>query len=57
MIERLSQSLILKVRDYYHSERLYLLRCIKHLLSYWKDEHHPYEVSVNLIDVHRFKFF
>lgn len=48
MTERLSQSLILKVRDYHFSERLYLLRCIKHLLSYWKEEHHPYMVGYDV---------
>ena len=42
--ERLSQALILKIRDFYLSERLYLLRCLRHIVLYW-DLDHPYRVS------------
>ena len=44
-MERHAQALILKVRDYYYSERLYLLRCLKYMLSYWQEENHPYRVN------------
>ena len=38
---------MLKIRDFYNSERLYLLQCVKHILTYWPDpEHHPYRVSM-----------
>ena len=42
--DRHAQALILKVRDYYFSERLYLLRTIRHILSHWQDDQHPYKV-------------
>ncbi len=44
-VDRHAQSLIHKVRDYYFSERLYLMRSIKHLMSYWQEQNHPYMVS------------
>ncbi|XP_014681230.1 PREDICTED: nucleoporin NUP188 homolog [Priapulus caudatus] len=43
--ERHSRTLLIEVWKYYHNERLYILRCLKHLLSYWKDETHPYYKS------------
>lgn len=38
------QSLLSQVNDYYLSERLHLLKCIKCLLGYWQDSNHPYRV-------------
>ena len=38
-------SLLHQLREYYHSERLYVLRCLKHLIGYWQDANHPYRVS------------
>lgn len=43
--DRRRHALTLRVRDYYTSERLYLLRCLKHLLSFYSEKHHPYSVS------------
>ena len=43
--DRRRHALTLRVRDYYASERLYLLRCLKHLLSFYSEQHHPYSVS------------
>ena len=43
--DRRRHGLTLRVRDYYASERLYLLRCLKHLLSFYSEQHHPYSVS------------
>jgi len=43
--DRRRDALNLRVRDYYASERLYLLRCLKHLLSFYSEQHHPYSVS------------
>ncbi|KAF1377712.1 hypothetical protein PFLUV_G00203580 [Perca fluviatilis] len=40
--ERQSQSLLLKVADYYYEERMCLLRCVLLLLTYFQDERHPY---------------
>ncbi|KFV64094.1 Nucleoporin NUP188, partial [Dryobates pubescens] len=40
--ERQSQALILKLADYYYEERLCILRCVLHLLTYFQDERHPY---------------
>ena len=34
-----------EVTAYYHSERLHLLRCLKHMLGYWQDPNHPFRVS------------
>uniref|UniRef100_A0A4W3J081 Nucleoporin NUP188 n=1 Tax=Callorhinchus milii TaxID=7868 RepID=A0A4W3J081_CALMI len=43
--ERQSQALQLKIADYYYEERLYTLRCVLYLLTYFQDERHPYRVS------------
>uniref|UniRef100_A0A8C9Z6W7 Nucleoporin NUP188 n=1 Tax=Sander lucioperca TaxID=283035 RepID=A0A8C9Z6W7_SANLU len=40
--ERQSQTLLLKVTDYYYEERMCLLRCVLLLLTYFQDERHPY---------------
>ena len=42
------QNLLHHVQEYYHSERLYSLRCLKHLLGYWQDPNHPYRVHPTL---------
>jgi len=42
------QKLLRQVQEYYHSERLYSLRCLKHLLGYWQDPSHPYRVYPTL---------
>ncbi|VDH90784.1 nuclear pore complex protein Nup188 [Mytilus galloprovincialis] len=41
--DRHCQSLIYKVRDYYFTERLYLLQCIKVVINFWQDDAHPYK--------------
>ncbi|XP_067105776.1 nucleoporin NUP188 [Osmerus mordax] len=43
--ERQSQTLILKVADYYYEERVCLLRCVLLLLTYFQDERHPYRAE------------
>ncbi|XP_029300553.1 LOW QUALITY PROTEIN: nucleoporin NUP188 homolog [Cottoperca gobio] len=43
--ERQSQSLLLKVADYYYEERMCLLRCVLLLLTYFQDERHPYKAE------------
>uniref|UniRef100_A0A8C1K6R9 Nucleoporin NUP188 n=1 Tax=Cyprinus carpio TaxID=7962 RepID=A0A8C1K6R9_CYPCA len=43
--ERQSQTLLLKITDYYYEERLCVLRCVLHLLTYFQDERHPYRVN------------
>uniref|UniRef100_A0A4W3IRM3 Nucleoporin NUP188 n=1 Tax=Callorhinchus milii TaxID=7868 RepID=A0A4W3IRM3_CALMI len=43
--ERQSQALQLKIADYYYEERLYTLRCVLYLLTYFQDERHPYRVK------------
>ncbi|XP_041368362.1 nucleoporin NUP188-like [Gigantopelta aegis] len=40
--ERHSQALVVKIRDYYFTERLYLLRCLRQVLSFWPNAQHPY---------------
>ncbi|XP_062815966.1 nucleoporin NUP188 isoform X1 [Anolis carolinensis] len=42
--ERQCQALILKFADYYYDERICLLRCVLHLLTYFQDERHPHMV-------------
>ena len=49
--DRRRHALTLRVRDYYASERLYLLRCLKHLLSFYSEQHHPYSVSVATLGI------
>ncbi|XP_077986150.1 nucleoporin NUP188-like [Glandiceps talaboti] len=41
--DRNSQALIIKVSEYYFTERIALLHCIKHILCFWQDEKHPYK--------------
>ncbi|KAA0719723.1 Nucleoporin NUP188 -like protein [Triplophysa tibetana] len=43
--ERQSQALLLKIGDYYYEERLCVLRCVLHLLTYFQDERHPYRAE------------
>ncbi|GCB67535.1 hypothetical protein scyTo_0000744 [Scyliorhinus torazame] len=43
--ERQSQALQLKIAEYYYEERLYTLRCVLYLLTYFQDERHPYRVG------------
>uniref|UniRef100_A0A8C1BGM7 Nucleoporin NUP188 n=1 Tax=Cyprinus carpio carpio TaxID=630221 RepID=A0A8C1BGM7_CYPCA len=43
--ERQSQTLLLKITDYYYEERLCVLRCVLHLLTYFQDERHPYRAE------------
>ncbi|KAL8562821.1 hypothetical protein ACOMHN_004513 [Nucella lapillus] len=44
--ERHSQALMLKIRDFYFTERLYLLRCLHHMLVH-RTQHHPYQDVYN----------
>ena len=37
--------LVTEVCNYYQCERVHLLQCVHHLLSYWQDSHHPYQVG------------
>ncbi|XP_048244998.1 nucleoporin NUP188-like [Haliotis rufescens] len=41
--ERHAQALIMKIRDYYFTERLYLLKCLHQVLNFWPDTQHPYK--------------
>ncbi|XP_068608729.1 nucleoporin NUP188 [Brachionichthys hirsutus] len=43
--ERQSQTLLLKIADYYYDERMCLLRCVLLLLTYFQDERHPYRAE------------
>lgn len=43
--ERERLTILQQIRDYYHSERLHLLRCLKQLLGYWQDPEHDYRVT------------
>ncbi|XP_056146762.1 nucleoporin NUP188 [Lampris incognitus] len=43
--ERQSQSLLLKIADYYYKERESLLRCVILLLRYFQDERHPFKAE------------
>ncbi len=36
--------LLNNVTCFYQRERIHLLRCVHHLLSYWQDSSHPYQV-------------
>ncbi|XP_026545738.1 nucleoporin NUP188 homolog isoform X1 [Notechis scutatus] len=42
--DRQSQTLLLKIADYYYEERFCILRCVLHILTYFQDERHPYMV-------------
>ncbi|XP_069122496.1 nucleoporin NUP188-like [Argopecten irradians] len=41
--ERHTQALVYKIRDYFYTERLYLLLCVKVVINFWQDEDHPYK--------------
>ncbi|UYV68454.1 NUP188 [Cordylochernes scorpioides] len=41
--ERNIQLMINKIWNFYCKERIYLLICLKHILSHWKDSNHPYQ--------------
>lgn len=36
---------VVQISDYYYEERLCVLRCVLHLLTYFQDERHPYRVK------------
>lgn len=36
---------VAQIADYYYEERLCVLRCVLHLLTYFQDERHPYRVN------------
>ena len=38
-----------EVTNYFHSERLHLLRCLKHMLGFWQDPNHPFRVCPDSI--------
>ncbi|XP_071845784.1 nucleoporin NUP188-like [Apostichopus japonicus] len=42
--ERSIQALILKVCDFYRSERLHLIHAIKHIIGFCQDSEHTYQV-------------
>lgn len=42
--DRHSQVLMYRIRDFYFTERLYILRCLKQILSFGVDSEHPYKV-------------
>lgn len=44
-VHKQQHELLEEVRGHYYSERLTLLHCVKHLLGYWQDVSHPYQVS------------
>lgn len=35
-----------QLADYYYEERICVLRCVLHLLTYFQDERHPYMVGI-----------
>lgn len=45
--ERLAHALAYKVRDYYYTERLYLLQSVKVIVNSWQNNLHPFQVLVN----------
>ncbi|XP_077334682.1 nucleoporin NUP188 isoform X2 [Lithobates pipiens] len=45
--ERQSQALMLKMAEYYYEDRMCMLRCVLHLLTYFQDEKHPYKKEFN----------
>ncbi|KAK3087060.1 hypothetical protein FSP39_001128 [Pinctada imbricata] len=45
--ERYTQALVYKIRDFYFTERLYLLQCLKVILNNWQNEEHPYKLLEN----------
>jgi len=49
--ERYCRQLIQRVREKYAIERLYLLRCLKHLLSFFQEDQHPYKVMFSYLFV------
>ena len=36
--------MVREITTYYHTERLHLLRCLKHMLGFWQDPNHPFRV-------------
>ena len=42
--EREQVAILHQIRDYYYSERLHLLHCLKQLLGFWQDPGHDYRV-------------
>ncbi|KAK2190359.1 hypothetical protein NP493_83g05030 [Ridgeia piscesae] len=44
-VDRHAQALVLRIRDYYFTERIYLLRCLKHLFSFFMEDRHPYYMT------------
>ncbi|MEE6505586.1 hypothetical protein FKM82_005567 [Ascaphus truei] len=50
--ERKSQALMLKMADYYYEERICILRCVLHLLTFFQDERYPYRLEfMKCVDV------
>ncbi|XP_072287840.1 nucleoporin NUP188 isoform X3 [Pyxicephalus adspersus] len=45
--ERQSQALMLKMVEYYYEDRMCMLRCVLHMLTYFQDEKHPYKKEFN----------
>ncbi|KAM8934282.1 nucleoporin NUP188 [Pelodytes ibericus] len=43
--ERQSQALMLKMADYYYEERIFMLRCVLYLLSFFQDVKHGYRTQ------------
>jgi len=38
--------LVYKIRDYYYTERMYLLQCFKVIINFWQDDMHAYKVCI-----------
>jgi len=48
--ERHVQGLVMKVRDFYLSERLYLLQTVRQIITFWPEqEAHPYRVLADML--------
>ncbi|XP_022247519.1 nucleoporin NUP188 homolog [Limulus polyphemus] len=41
--ERHIQPMLHEIWNFYYSERLYILLCLKHILGHWQDTSHPYQ--------------
>jgi hypothetical protein len=52
--EREQVAILHQIRDYYYSERLHLLRCLKQLLGFWQDPGHDYRVREGLPQLKKF---
>ena len=48
---REKRTLLKSIQTYYFSERLHVLRSLKHLIGYWQDKSHPYRVTPGLLVV------